>query len=159
MKNYFLFRGFLNPINRRQGWRPEDKVNTKKENNPGFGVERFRVAYPIGTNSSCVDLTEYTYQRVATDARASLAQNHSVLGRNRKNFVLGRVHYCGRGKLGFFDENGQPSVGSGDKQVGLAAEKGWDLNHVHHRGVGHPLALTDVVNVGENSDISPEILL
>jgi hypothetical protein len=62
----------------------------------------------------------------------------------------------GRNKLAFLDVHGAASAPGGDEEIGLAAQKSRDLQHVHRLGGG--LGLRRFMDVGEDRiSILPEI--
>ena len=90
-------------------------------------------------------------QGVVAEAHAALAHQHVLVARARDlgDHVL---HVPGRQELALFYVDGLAGLARCQQQVGLPAQKGRDLEHVH--GLGGSGTLLGGVNVGQHRDVA-----
>ena len=89
------------------------------------------------------------HQRVVAERGAPLGDEHVGVAASRDlgDHVL---HVPGRQELALLHLHRAAGLGGGDEQVGLAAQEGRDLQHVHH--LGHARALLRLVHVGDDGE-------
>jgi hypothetical protein len=107
------------------------------------GVEDHRVA-GFGHDRQGAHVVD---QGVVAKADAALGQQH--VGVAGVGHLGGDVlHVPGRQELALLDVDRTAGAGGGDQEVGLAAQEGRDLQHVH--GLGQQRALAGFVHVGQH---------
>ena len=100
--------------------------------------------------------THVTHQVVITKARATLAGHEAVvvqtsLARRRAGFVDHVLHVMGREELPLFDVHRPARLGDRPDKVGLTAQKGRGLKHIHHRRHGGDLVFG--MHVGQHGHL------
>ena len=93
------------------------------------------------------------HQRVVAERGASLGHQHvGIAAAGDLGDHIG--HVPGRQELALLHLHDAPRLGGRNEEVGLAAQEGRDLQHVHH--LGDTRALAGLVHVGD--DRQPERL-
>ena len=86
-------------------------------------------------------------QIVVAEAGSTLREENTAVSRGG-NLLDGMLHIPGRNKLAFFYIDGAPRFARGQQQIGLAAQKGRDLQHIG--SFCSNFALRRLVHIGQH---------
>src|SRR5258708_21049957 len=90
------------------------------------------------------------HQIVVAETRSTLGHKHLTIP-GIAALVDGVLHVPGRNELSLLDVHRTPGERRRHDQVGLAAEEGRNLQHVHHLGDGSHVG--HLMNIGEHRDV------